>query len=108
MSEVYAKKLTHSFMISNTAVEISPALIVREDPSDETKFDRLEGIKLKFNTEQSSTYLTINEMDSLVYNLTHLDIDNLALMLYTHYVKRNTYNAPSIVPKPSPSQVLPF
>ena len=75
LNEAAAAKVRKAFMVGTNAVEFSPVVIDQE----ETK---LEGIKVKFNNEDSVVYLTLNEVESLYYNLYHLDIDNTVLMLY--------------------------
>lgn len=80
-----AEKARRVFMIANTTVELIPVIIEQLDDT------RIEGIKMKFNNEQSSIGLTINELDALVYNINHLDVDSLALQMYTNYANKNVY-----------------
>lgn len=68
------------FMIGNTTIELSPVVINDNDTL-------LEGIKMKFNNENSVTSLTINELRSLIFNLEHLDVDSITLSLYFNYGK---------------------
>ena len=102
LNEKAASKARHVFMIGNTTVEFSPVIIINADGT------RIEGIKIKFNNEQSTTFLSINELNSLIYNLTHLDVDNLALMLYTHYATKSAYKAPIQIPSIIQSSDLPI
>ena len=71
------------FMIGTTTIEIAPVVI---DQLDDIK---VEGVKLKFNNEQSSVLLTLNDLTSLYYNLTHMDIDNIAFNIYKTYIMKN-------------------
>ena len=81
-------------MIGNVTLELSAVVIVQDDES------RIEGIKMKFNNEQSSVLLTLNELTSLIYNLDHLDVDSVALMLYMNYItkpdKPTTFDSSSL------------
>ena len=64
---------------------------------------RVEGIKMKFNNEQSSVLLTLNELDSLVFNLRNMDVDSVALLLYLNYINKpagtKNFNANALTPK---------
>ena len=99
LNEAVASKSKHVFMIGNTTVELSPVVI-------DTVENRIEGIKIKFNNENSTTFLSINELNSLVYNLTHLDIDNLTLALYTNFATRTQYKA-NYTPAPTTTTSIP-
>ena len=68
-------------MIGMTTVEISPVVIVQDD-------SRLEGVKMKFNNEQSSVLLTLNDLTALQDNINRFDIDSIAMLLYLNYIKR--------------------
>lgn len=70
------------FTIGSTVVEFAPVVI----ESDENT--RVEGIKVKFNNEDSSFLLTLNEMTSLYWNLSHMDPEGIAIKLYQMYVKQ--------------------
>lgn len=87
-------KVRRVFMIGNVTLELSAVVIVQDDES------RIEGIKMKFNNEQSSVLLTLNELTSLIYNLDHLDVDSVALMLYMNYItkpdKPTTFDSSSL------------
>jgi hypothetical protein len=102
LNEEYASKIRRAFMVGNTTVELSAVVIVNSDDT------RIEGIKIKFNNEQSTILLSLNELNSVVYNLTHLDADNLTLMLYTHYANKSIYKAPSTQTDIIPTSKLPF
>lgn len=90
INEEEASKIRRVFMIGNMTLELSAVVVVKSDDT------RVEGIKMKFNNEQSSVLLTINEVISLLYNLDHIDIDNLALQMYLNYVKRPVKGAGNI------------
>lgn len=82
LNETIAEKIRNPFVIGNVTVEISAVVIVQLDDS------RIEGVKIKFNNEQSSVLLTINEFDSLLYNLDNMDIDSIALLMYLNYITK--------------------
>lgn len=82
INEEEASKIRRVFMIGNMTLELSAVVVIKQDET------RVEGIKMKFNNEQSSVLLTINEVTSLLYNIDHLDVDNLAFQMYLNYVKK--------------------
>nr|DAR75795.1 MAG TPA: hypothetical protein [Caudoviricetes sp.] len=92
LNESIAAKARKAFMIGTNAVELSPVVLDQE----ETK---LEGVKIKFNNEDSVVYLTLNELDSLCYNLYHLDVDSTMLMLYSQIKDGKLAPAESVKPK---------
>ena len=51
------------------------------------------GSHVKFNNEQSSILLTLNDLDSIIFNLNHIDVDSIALLMYTNFVKRGEINS---------------
>lgn len=75
-------KVRRVFMIGNVTLELSAVVIVQDDET------RIEGIKMKFNNEQSSVLLTLNELTSLIHNIGNLDVDSIALMLYMNYITK--------------------
>ena len=81
LNESIAEKARRVFMINTTAVELSPVVITQDD-------DRLEGIKVKFNNEQSTQMLTLNELTSFDDQLNNIDMDSLAMLLYLNYMRR--------------------
>lgn len=81
LNEEMAEKVRRVFMIGMTTVEISPVVIVQDD-------SRLEGVKMKFNNEQSSVLLTLNDLTALQDNINRFDIDSIAMLLYLNYIKR--------------------
>ena len=80
LNETLAEEIRRVFMIGTTTVELSAVVIVQPDES------RVEGIKMKFNNEQSTVLLTLNELTSLVYTLDHVNIDDLAMILYQRFI----------------------
>ena len=82
LNETLAAKVRRVFMIGTTTIELSAVVLVK--PEDES---RIEGIKMKFNNENSSVLLTLNEMNSLLHNLETLNVDILSMMLYLNYIK---------------------
>lgn len=82
INEEIASKIRRVFMIGNVTLELTAIVITQNDDS------RLEGIKMKFNNEQSSVQLTLNELNSLIFNYKHIDIDSISLLLYLNYIKR--------------------
>ena len=77
-----AQKVRRAFMLGNMAVELTAVVI---EQSDER---RIEGIKMKFNNEQSTVLLTLNELTALIYNVEHINVDDLTLQLYLAYIER--------------------
>ena len=112
MNEELSIKIRRVFMIGNTVIEIAPVVITQPDEN------KVEGIKIKFNNEQSSVLLTLNDVESLVFTMKTIDIDSIAMNLYNNYIKTgiknysseqsagNNFNKPSvdIIPKDN----LPF
>lgn len=86
LNETIAEDIRRVFMIGNTTIELSAVVIIQ---TDET---RVEGIKMKFNNEQSSILLTLNELSSLVYNINHIDMDVIAINMYHSFISRSNKN----------------
>ena len=80
INEEISNKIRKVFVIGSTTIELSTVVLIQDD-------DRLEGVKIKFNNEQSTVLLTLNEVESLLYNLKAISPDTICLMLYTHYMK---------------------
>lgn len=80
INEGLAEKCRKVFVIGNITVELAVAIVIKVDKNGNE--NRLEGIKMKFNNEESSVLLTLNEMDSLLYNLSHLDVDVASMLAY--------------------------
>lgn len=92
INEAEADKIRRPFMIGTNTVELSAAVIVKDD-------ERLEGVKLKFNNEQSSIMLTLNELTSLRYNLDHLDVDSITMALYCNWMRTNNTTHSAVAPR---------
>lgn len=82
LNEELAAKVRRVFMIGNTTLELSTVVVVNE--MDDS---RVEGIKMKFNNEQSSVVLTLNELTALKYTLEHVDLDVICLQIYQIWLK---------------------
>lgn len=97
LNEEIAAKVRRVFMIGIVTLELSAVVIVLDDDS------RVEGIKVKFNNEQSTVLLTLNELTSLIFNLDKLDVDSIALMMYMNYISKpdrpKVYDASATQPK---------
>ena len=95
LNEEIAAKIRRPFVIGSMTVELSAVVITQSDES------RVEGVKMKFNNEQSTVLLTINELNSLVYNLDHMDIDSLSMFMYLNYITKpehpTTFNSNTLV-----------
>ena len=63
-------------MIGTVTLELTAVVITQQDES------RVEGIKMKYNNEQSTVLLTLNDLRSLIFTLEHTDIDNVSMSLY--------------------------
>jgi hypothetical protein len=108
LNNTVAEKIRRVFIIGRVTVELSAVVITQQDTVGEDV--RLEGIKMKFNNEQSTVQLTLNDLESLIFNLGNLDVDSISFMLYLNYInkpKQYTNNVPNvqvdvdIQPKPS-------
>ena len=95
-----SEKYRHVFMLGNTAIEFSPVVITQPD---ETK---VEGVKLKFNREESSVLLTLNELEALLYNLNSLNVDLLSLQLYKTYITKVSYSEGRAYRNPNPEKLI--
>ena len=84
INETLAEEIRRVFMIGNTTIELSAVVIVQPDET------RVEGIKMKFNNEQSTVLLTLNELNALVYNINHLNADTLAVAVCGAFVNNNS------------------
>jgi hypothetical protein len=79
LNEEAASKVRRVFMIGTMTIELSAVVITQDD-------NRIEGIKIKFNNEQSSVLLTLNELTSLLFTLQKLDINVLSLLMYNMFI----------------------
>lgn len=78
LNEDLAEKIIRKIKLGYNNVELAPIIISKEE-------DRIEGIKLKINNEDSVIKLSINDVDSLIYNLKHMDTESISFMLYNKY-----------------------
>lgn len=96
LNEEVAGKIRRPFVVGNVTIELSAVVIIQDD-------NRLEGVKLKFNNEQSSVLLTLNELSSLCDNLKKLDVDTISMLLYINWINRpdrpKTFNRLDSTPK---------
>lgn len=76
LNEEIGKKVRRVFMIGTVTLELTAVVITQQDES------RVEGIKMKYNNEQSTVLLTLNDLRSLIFTLEHTDIDNVSMSLY--------------------------
>jgi hypothetical protein len=86
LNDALAEKHRRVFQTGRTVIEMVPIVIVQ--PDDET---RVEGIRLKFNNEQSSVSLTLNDIESLLFTLKTMNVDSLTTLLYTSYLKDDIF-----------------
>lgn len=109
INEGLADKVRRAFIIGRTSIELRPIII--EQPNETGAIDRIEGIKMKFNNESSIVYLTLREVESILWTFNHLDIDNLILNMYLSFIDRSSTSSyerskpvVDIVPKPTYKQ----
>lgn len=88
LNEDLADKIIRKIKLGNNAIELTPIIISKEE-------GRIEGIKLKINNEDSVIKLSINDLDSLIYNLKHMDIESISFMLYNKYNRKGKSNVRS-------------
>jgi len=108
INENLAEKVRRVFMIGNITVELSAVVIVQLDET------RVEGVKMKFNKEPHSVLLTVNELNSLVFNIAHMDIDAITLAMYQAFIDKpansitsNTVNVDFPLPPPMDVDIVP-
>lgn len=75
LNEALAETHKRTFKIGDYTIEIIPTLL-------ETEKERLEGLRLTINSEPHSVSLTLNELNSMMWAIDHLDIDSISLALY--------------------------
>jgi hypothetical protein len=93
VNEELAERHRRVFSIGMTVVEMTPVVISQPD---ETK---VEGIKLKFNNEESTVLLTINDIEALLFTLRTMEIDTIVLTMHMEYLRTGSSNIdPSKVP----------
>lgn len=83
LNESAAEEVRRVFQIYNTTVELAPMVITQEKPDG---VDYLEGIKMKFNNENSSVHLTLNDAYSLMWNINNVDVDVISLEMFNYYL----------------------
>jgi hypothetical protein len=97
LNEELALKTRRVFVIGNVTLELIAVVISQLDET------RVEGIKMKFNNEDSKVLLTVNDIESLLYSLKNLDVDNLSLLLYQDFItkpdKIQVYDSTTLNPK---------
>lgn len=98
LNEEAAMKVRKVFLMGNTTIELSTVVVI--NTADDS---RVEGVKIKFNNEQSTVILTLNELDSLIYSLGHMDVDSISFLMYLNYIskpeKPRTFDASTLTPK---------
>lgn len=90
LNDKVAESIRRVFIIGRTNVEFRPVVI--EQSNETGGIDRIEGIKIKFNNEASSTLLTLREVESMLWIMNHTDIDNLVITMYFNLIDRNAYS----------------
>lgn len=86
-----ADNIRRAFMIGRNAIEFSATVIEQQTESGD--IERLEGIKIKFNNEDSTVLLTVREVESLIWLLNKADIDSIVFTMYLNFIdRRNNYN----------------
>lgn len=101
LNEKIAAKNRQVFKAWTSTVELSAVVVIDEDDK------RVEGIKMKFMNEDHSVLLTLNDMESLYYNLSRLDIDTLCLLMYLNFMN-NPSGRTSFTPETLKSDILPL
>lgn len=95
LNDEVAEKVRRVFMVGQSMIELSPVVI------DQVDDNKVEGIKMKFNNEQSTVLLTLNELTAVVYGLSSLNIDVMSLQLYTTFLREKAVHIPRpIMDKP--------
>ena len=89
LNEKAAEKIRRAFTIGRTSIEFKAVVI--EQPTDSGTVERLEGIKMKFNNEESTVLLTLREIESMLWIMKGVDIDNIVLTMYLSFVERSAY-----------------
>lgn len=102
LNEKIVEEIRKVFKISRNVVEIMPTLLISPDDMDE----KIEGVKLKFNNENSSVLLSINDMIALIETMNNISIDTITTWMYKEFknAKPGTYPPASfkeidIIPK---------
>lgn len=90
LNEAKAEEVRRVFMVGNTTLELTPIVIIQ--PNDE---QRVEGVKMKFNNESSTVELTINDLCSMIFNLEHMNADEISMKLYESVIKKDGFTDPT-------------
>lgn len=86
-----AEKIRKVFMIGTVTIELSAVVV-------EQNGQYIEGIKMKYNNEESVVALSLNDIESLRSNLERLDPTGIALNAYFGYYKKGNTNMGTINP----------
>lgn len=89
LNDKEAEKIRRVFAVGRSSIELKAVVI--ETPNDAGTSEMLEGIKMKFNNEESTVLLTIREIESIIWTLENLDIDGLVLNMYLSFIDRVPY-----------------
>lgn len=89
LNDTVAEKIRRAFIIGRTSIEFRAVVI--EQLQETGSSDRIEGIKMKFNNEESTILLTLREVESMLWIFNHVDIDNIVLTMYMNLIERNSY-----------------
>ena len=76
-----AEKIRRVFMVGNNTVELTAVVIEQPDES------KVEGIKMKFNNEQSVALLSLNDIEAMIYTINRVNMDTLSAMAYFNFYK---------------------
>lgn len=110
LNDKVAEKVRRAFIIGRTSIEMRAVVI---EQNGDSGVQRIEGIKLKFNNEDSTVLLTLREVESMIWIMDHTDIDGLVFKMYTDFIERNVreYQKPVVdiqpLSRPVYSQVEP-
>lgn len=77
LNNQYLRQTTKDVIASNKHIRMQPCVV----PDDEVQNKFYEGCVLCINTYDNFCYLTYSEMEYLLYELTHIDINQLSLQL---------------------------
>lgn len=86
LNEELGEKITKTFRVGSNSVQFKPVVIALPDDS------RVEGIKFKINNEDSVVLLTLNDIEAIIYSLSNLNAEQVALTLYLNYYKKGIRN----------------
>lgn len=89
LNEKAAEKIRRAFTVGRSSIEFRAVVI--EQPTDSGTVERIEGIKMKFNNEDSTVLLTLREIESMLWIMKGIDIDNIVLTMYLSFIERSSY-----------------